>query len=386
MTKLRSALLLITDFGGGDWPPAVALACGLGERGVRVTVLCDDSTEGKVAPSGLPMVPVPPDRDLIKYWRRYYEDRPGEHEELHKAAPNPLVGWARDVLPFARDVAAHVRPDLIISPFFCSGLADALATEMGIPWCFVNPGCYFGEHAARPLEEDWSSARAVADMVLPLLRRADIVLHATDPTFDLMPSSLEEHHHFVGFLFWEPASRLPGYLASPGDPWALVTLSMFPQPEDLTLARLALQALSRQPVRALLTLSDKHPRDELGEIPANARIEAFVPHTQVLQRSALVVSHAGHGIVSKALYNGVPMVLVPWGRDQPGVAVRAERLGVARVVSRAAATADSVRQAVEAVLHEPAYRTTADSISARLKETDGVAVACQIVQSMFGAA
>ena len=37
-----------------------------------------------------------------------------------------------------------------------------------------------------------------------------------------------------------------------------------------------------------------------------------MPHSAVLKRSGLLVSHAGHGIVAKALYFGVPMVLVPW--------------------------------------------------------------------------
>jgi len=53
-----------------------------------------------------------------------------------------------------------------------------------------------------------------------------------------------------------------------------------------------------------------------------------------LANSRLVISHAGHGIVMKALYHGVPMILVPWGRDQPGVAARAEALGVATVIRR----------------------------------------------------
>jgi len=52
----------------------------------------------------------------------------------------------------------------------------------------------------------------------------------------------------------------------------------------------------------VLTLTAGHPRDELGAVPANAQIERFVPHSVVLKRSALLVSHAGHGIVAKALY------------------------------------------------------------------------------------
>ncbi len=42
-----------------------------------------------------------------------------------------------------------------------------------------------------------------------------------------------------------------------------------------------------------------------------------MPHSAVLKRSCLLVSHAGHGIVAKSLYYGVPMVLVPW----PGISL-----------------------------------------------------------------
>lgn len=111
-------------------------------------------------------------------------------------------------------------------------------------------------------------------------------------------------------------------------------MSSNPQAEEMTLARTALRALAGHPVRALLTLSDRHSRDEIGAVPANARVERFVSHAAVLTRSRLLVSHAGHGIVSKALYYGVPMVLVPWDRDQPGVAARAAALGAAEIIAR----------------------------------------------------
>ena len=47
------------------------------------------------------------------------------------------------------------------------------------------------------------------------------------------------------------------------------------------------------------------------------------------------------------------MVLLPWHRDQPGVAARAARLGVAEVVSRENASLEEVRRAVDRVFDEP---------------------------------
>jgi hypothetical protein len=68
-----------------------------------------------------------------------------------------------------------------------------------------------------------------------------------------------------------------------------------------------------QRIRGVASLTARHPRDELGVVPANVRIELFVPHSAVLKRSCVLVSHTGHGVVAKALYyrraeGGVPLL------------------------------------------------------------------------------
>src|SRR5262249_59417720 len=99
------------------------------------------------------------------------------------------------------------------------------------------------------------------------------------------------------------------------------------------------------------------------------RIETFVPHSAVLARAALCVAHAGHGIVAKALYFGVPMVLVPWDRDQPGVAARAEALGVAHVVQRNKLTPETLAQAIRNVLESASYGEQAIRHGQRIRST-----------------
>ena len=187
----------------------------------------------------------------------------------------------------------------------------------------------------------------------------------------------------MGPLWWERPSAAPTYLDAPGAPWVLVTVSSNPQVEEMTLARTALQTLAAHPVRVVLTLSPRHPRDELGSVPANARIEQFVPHSAALTRSRLLVSHAGHGIVAKALYYGVPMVLVPWDRDQPGVAARAAALGVAEVVARHDLTELRLSAAIDRVLGNPRYQENAARIASRLQAQDAVAMARARIEALL---
>jgi len=299
--------------------------------------------------------------------------------------PNPMVEWANPLMPSSLKVISEFKPDLMVSSLFGIGMAEQLSAHSGTPWCFVNPSFYFGDYATGDWEEDFYGPflpRVVRDCILPLAKRADIVLHATDPEFDLQPTQLPENHHYVGFLLWEPQMEIAEFLEEPGRPWALVTLSSVRQEDEVVLARSALQALSDRPVRTLLTQPDEDIRPELGAIPDNAMVAGFVPHTPVLKKSSIVVSHAGHGIVSKALRYGVPMVLLPWHRDQPGVAARAERLGVAQVVPRAYANPEEVERAVTAVVDDPQYREAAAFHAERLEAIDSVAVACRLLDEM----
>src|SRR5262249_25117062 len=140
-----------------------------------------------------------------------------------------------------------------------------------------------------------------------LLGGADLILHATDQTFDLSFAELPERHHYVGPLgIWEPASEAPAYLDESGDPWVLVSISSQTQ-ADAALAQAAADAMAGKPVRAVLTLGPGHAPSEVA-VPANARVEQVVSHRAVLERGVMLLSHAGHGSVMKALWIGRPMV------------------------------------------------------------------------------
>ena len=385
MTNRRSVLALMSTTGGGDRHPVVALACGLRDRGDQVTVLCDLATEKLIAGTDLPTLTIPPGRDqdsFFKHWGQELQVKGGVPDE---STPNPLIEWATITQPIVQEAVSKIKPELIISTLFCMGLADVLATNLGIPWCFVNPSFYFGDHSPRKWEDDWYGPFVhwfAKSCFFPLSLRATIALHATDKEFDIQPSQLPPNHHYVGFLLWEPVGKVPEYVNQAGDPWALITLSTLPQQGELILARSALWALADQPVRTLLPLAQGHPKDELGNLPNNATVAEYVPHSPVLKQSSIVVSHAGHGIVSKALYYGVPMVLLPWDRDQPGVAARAERLGVAVVIPRHDVSSDSVGKAVATVLHDPSYRETVARVSSRLIQTEPVGVAYRLLGTL----
>jgi len=348
MVSPQRILVLGTSHGGGNWSPLAAVTVGLHQAGHAVQCFGDPAIAHDFASAAI-TVPVAPAEDtLTTFIARWLA--------AGESGPSPFRAWADACVPAVRTLVREFRPQVVLSELFTIELARLTKAACGLRWCCVNPGCYFGPESTRPFEADFvGRTRYYFQQFLLGIGEADLVLHGTDPLFDPPPPSLPPHHRYVGPVWWERPRAVPMYLDVPGAPWVLVTVSSNPQAGEMTLARTAIQTLAVHPVRVILTLSPRHPRDELGSAPANARIEQFVPHSAVLTRSRLLVSHAGHGNVAKALYYGVPMVLVPWDRDQPGVAARAAALGVAEVVARHDLTEQQLSAAIDRVLGNPRY-------------------------------
>ncbi|MGI9585597.1 MAG: glycosyltransferase, partial [Acidimicrobiia bacterium] len=340
---MRNVLVLLSSAGGGDRPPVIALGVGLAQRGHRVTFVCDAATQELVASTGIDTIRNDvPQVGYISSWAKSRLD--GESPQ------NPFTLWAEQAAPSVLDQVRSVGADAIVSSLFCMGLAKLISEELSVPWCFVNPSFYFGDLQASEWEDDWYGPVVpllAQECFVPLVDDASLVLHATDPLFDPLPRDLPENHHMVGFLLWEPAGAVPDVLSSAGDPWVMVTASTSRPADEEAMLRSTVAALEERDVRIVMTLPQDNWKDP---VPPNMTITGFAPHTPILERSALCVSQAGHGIVSKCLTNGVPMILIPWDADQPGVANRAASLGVAAVVDRDDTSHETVFAAVDQIL------------------------------------
>jgi UDP:flavonoid glycosyltransferase YjiC (YdhE family) len=366
-------LVVATGRAGGDLPPLVAASLALRDRGHEITFVGDASVQRILAPLHLEVEVLPPEVDLgprlAGFVQEAMQTTRGDLAKAGLMLQRGMSVWAHDVAaPIAKSIDRH-RPTAIVTSLF--GVEAVDATCPPCPWAVINSTFYIGPNPPRPVEED------ISQRALPLIKRyaellesADLVLHATDQVFDYSFDRLPSRHHYVGPLgIWEPPRERPAYLDEPGEPWVLVSISSQRQ-DDIALAEAALRALAEQPVRVLVTLGPEHDRSELSHVAPNARIEKTVSHSAVLERAVLLVSHAGHGTVMKALWYGKPMVLIPWGRDQPGVAARAQALQVAEVVPRAEASDETVGATLKRSLANREMGKNAATHSARLRATN----------------
>jgi UDP:flavonoid glycosyltransferase YjiC (YdhE family) len=123
-------------------------------------------------------------------------------------------------------------------------------------------------------------------------------------------------------------------------------------------------ALATLPVRALITLGDTIYPDEIKP-SENVALVHSAPHDQVMAQASLVVTHGGHGTVARALTHGLPMLVIPHGRDQADNAIRVTWRGAGLSLGTDAPV-EALREALERLLAEPAFRTAARDLGERI--------------------
>ena len=100
---------------------------------------------------------------------------------------------------------------------------------------------------------------------------------------------------------------------------------------------------------------------------------------ELLSHADLVICGGGHGMVSKTLLAGVPMVVVPGGGDQWEIANRVVRQGSAQLVRPL--TGESLAAAVTEVLSAPRYREAARRAGAQRRRCRQIRYGCAMKRS-----
>lgn len=149
---------------------------------------------------------------------------------------------------------------------------------------------------------------------------------------------------------------------------------------EAALAQRLLDAVAELPVHALLTIGEHLDRSSFSA-PDNAVVSGYVRHAAVLPHAAVFVTHAGHGGVMSGLANGVPMLCLPLGREQPSNAAAVESVGAGRVLPPEA-TVEELRQAIESLLATPFYAEAARTMAERIATARPGVAAVEALESL----
>jgi zeaxanthin glucosyltransferase len=148
--------------------------------------------------------------------------------------------------------------------------------------------------------------------------------------------------------------------------------------------RAILEAVGRFPqTQVVLSVGKNIGPDDLRPIPSNVIIVNTAPQIELLKRAALCITHAGLNTALEALAQGVPIVAIPIGFDQPGVAARVAYHGVGEFVEVGDLTAERLSDLVQRVQANPSYRERARYFQSVIARTHGLDLAADVIERAF---
>jgi UDP:flavonoid glycosyltransferase YjiC (YdhE family) len=214
-----------------------------------------------------------------------------------------------------------------------------------------------------------------------------LYLQPTVPSFEYPRSDLAPQVHFVGPLlppapedFVEPVWF--GELRS-GRPVVLVTQgTVATDAREVILP--ALEALRDEDVQVIAVTGSPDP-ESLGPVPANARVERYVPFAALMPHVSAYVTNGGYGGLHYALAHGVPVVSVGKTEDKAELAARVSWSGVGVGMKTQFAKPEPLRAAVRKVLSEPEHAARAAAMQAEMRSYGGAATAVGLLEDLAGA-
>lgn len=430
------ARFLFTTFGSlGDLHPYLAVGAELLARGHTITVLTHEAYRLRVTHAGLAFLPLAPDLDAFPdpgaVMRKAMDERTGSEFILRTL----VAPYLREQMNATR--AAGADHDVLFS-HPVTLMTPHVAEAMAKPWASASlqPSTMFSRvdppyisnvaaiwplmrlhrgiaellyrmmmTASRPMFRECDALRG--ELGLPRTSRHPIFeslfspsLHLAlfSPVFAPPQSDWAPNTVTTGFPLHDRGEAgegigpaLTAWLAA-GDPPIVFTLgssavydpgAFYAESADAArrLGRRAVLLVGMDPrTRAALPQSGAPLLEDAPH--ADVVAVAYAPHSELMPRAAAVVHQGGIGTMGQALRAGRPMLVVPFSHDQPDNAMRAERLGVARTVSRRAYRADTAAKALGALLADPRVLIAAKSVGERIRAERGAQVAADALERL----
>lgn len=396
--------LFTTWEGGGNIPPVLTVARKLRARGHRVRLMSDRVNAEDAAAAGLGFhpwqtAPSRPDRTPTSCPLRDWEAA-NPQEGIGRLLDRIIFGAA---LNYARDLAAvlDAEPaDLVVTSEMLMGVLAGCESRRQRAAIFSANLCIypiegmpvFGPGLPPPRtvedkalhEQIRAGTTAMLDAHLETLNHARRTLGlaplastlkqldaaqrhllATARAFDFPNHTVPPEIRYVGPQLDEPAWTRPWRSLWPEQdarPLIVVGFSTTYQAHEGVLQKVV-DAAAELPVRVLVTLGQVAA--DAVRPAANTVIISSAPHNALMSQASLVVTHGGHGTVMRALKHHCPLLVIPHGRDQDENAARVVEHGAGLRLTAAASTGE-IRSALQRLLNEAAFTTSARQLGAAI--------------------
>lgn len=250
---------------------------------------------------------------------------------------------------------------------------------------------------ARPLSVAIAQARA--RIGLPPTRQTmeklvfshTLIIATGAPLLDFERQDRPGRLHFVGELRADPRRRfdaeprpaLPGWWPELTGRQVVVVTQGTQNIDPGDLIRPALAALADRDVIVVVTTGVAGCDTLPFAIPANARVAGFIPFTELLPRTSLMVTNGGWGGTLAGLGYGIPLVIAGGDLDKPEVAARVAWSGAGLNLRTGTPTAAAVSAAIDRALTDAELGAAARRVGAQLRALGGPPRAAELLEGML---
>ncbi len=412
--------IVITTIGSlGDLHPCLALGLELGRRGHRVTIASTEYYRGKVEELGIEFHSIrpnwdPTDQELIRQCENL---RRGPEILYRKLVLPELRATYDDLISVAAGADLMIAGELVYA-------APLVAEKLSLRWVsgILSPFSFFSSYDPSVLVNapnlihlrklGWRAYRAGLDLgrlatwhwsnPVRRLRRELGLRTDCDPVFrdkyspDLV---LALFSHWLarpqpdwprqtiqpGFVYFDrqkaegtPSTELIAFLAA-GDAPIVFTQGSIAVHHPGDFYEVSIEAAKRLGRRAVL-LGAKTVAERCS---SQVLMLPYVPYSQIFPHAVVNVHQGGSGTTGQALRAGRPMLVVPYGWDQPDNAARIERLGTGLHLPRTNYSLENATKALRRLLCEPQFAKQATTIGAEMEEENGQTLACNAIETLL---
>lgn len=264
---------------------------------------------------------------------------------------------------------------LAIKFFFTKRLASMLFGAYRYPHRMHHLNAEFRQiarHAGYPLKKGVTYHMSETG---PMLALEEIVISPKAFNFPDAPNTPGRTHLGSFIDLHRSEQPLPEGALDDGKPLIVCSLgtNAFYYPHAPRFFECVCQASRLEPAwQFVLHLADPAWIDRLGEPPENLLVRSHIPQLALLRRAAVMVGHGGINSIIECVHFGVPMVILPGLRDQPGAAARAAYHDLALVESMAKITPPKLVSRVRQAMHDRRIRDGIARMRRMMEQEEGM--------------
>lgn len=410
-------VLFVTIDGGGNLPPVLGLAKELSERGHKVSILTEPCLEELIISLGYNFIPfrryfTRKDRgeDVFRDWNASSVNNP----VLKNIVFGPSKVVVEETLEAIRKTNARLLvADLLVPTALIAAEANDIPGVLAfhMPEYFPGPNRGPGMFGLQPGKGSLGKFRdkvltrlfnlklngflssineTRASLKLPPMKKTVDLIHGADlrliqtlERFDFPIQPKPANVRYTGPVLNDPDWTSPWTNPwSEEDPRPLVVISFSSTFQNQYAAiQSAIDAIKGEDIRGLVTLGPAIDKERFS-IPGNVVIVKSAPHSVVFPLASLVITHAGHGTIMRALAHGLPLICLPMGRDQNDNAIKVEHHGIG-IALRAKAGPDKISTAIRRILKEEGFKQAASSFREDIRGSNKSELTLQEIEGLI---